>query len=509
MLNKIDKITLKNVSFIKATQRLLSYSIFKDSNGIAISLCFEIPENKDVEYEVEGEFFFSSEDGGDKVQIQDGKVFYEIYLTKDNEKSFFDFLEEEGIDVLEIKERFLDRDFSFCLKEIKSILEDIKQYHQGLQWGNCRLLLLKGDLFFDVKEVEKGKNKRFENDSLASEGTIIFANLDIDIIKKIEEAIKTQEKQETEEKLDKVFIERTSKYNIYESNENSNIKQEKEEEELFVQFMDIEEELEHYKHFFKGKTVYCNYDNPKVSNFCKYFLTNFKTLGLKRLICTCLSPELNIKGYVLDTNLSKTKIYELNGTGDFRTPECVDYLQEADIVVTNPPFSLIRDFIDLMIKYNKYFLIVGTQMCLCYKNVFPYVKEGFIKTGYNNVNYFITPDGSLSDRFGNVLWITNLPIKKEIEPFVLSKTYNPIDYPKYENHEAIEVSKIKDIPYDFPGVMGVPITFVLKYDPNQFEVLGMDSDNVIKQPDGTLKKVFKRVFIRNKHPILKKERRIY
>ena len=349
MSNKIEKVILKDVVFINKKAKLQSYEVVDNSSSLDVSLCFETPKNNNIDYEIKGGLNLTSEDGGNKIFFEKGKTFFEISLTSQNVDMFLDFLEKEGLDVDDIRERFYDFDFRYCKKELKAIFELLKVNKKILNWNECDLILDSGDLVW-----EKYQNDReFENTSLAKDGSVVFVYIDFDVIKALEDYNEECEEQLKEEKEDDVdLFERTKKYLIKEEHSNANlaISKKAKNDEFYTQLSDIEEELEHYKKFFKGRTIYCNCDNPKVSNFCKFFLDNFKELGLKRLICTCLAPESYTRGFVLDTNLSKTKIYELNGTGDFRTPECIEYLKQADIVVTNPPFSIIREFINLMNK---------------------------------------------------------------------------------------------------------------------------------------------------------------
>ena len=193
---------------------------------------------------------------------------------------------------------------------------------------------------------------------------------------------------------------------------------------------------------------------------------------------------------------------DLIGNGDFRSPECTDILEECDIVCTNPPFSMFREFTDWIMKKNKSFLIIGSQNAFTYKETFKSIKENRIWTGYNMVKKFYQPDGSIKE-FGNICWFTNMENSKRNEEFVFTKTYNPIDYPKYDNYDAIEVSKIVNIPSDYDGVMGVPITFIYKYNPNDFEILGdsryhdgSDTANDINFING--KGLYRRVLIRRR-----------
>lgn len=280
-------------------------------------------------------------------------------------------------------------------------------------------------------------------------------------------------------------------------------------DEFYTQLPDIENELRHYKGHFEGKVIYCNCDDPFVSNFFRYFSLNFEHLKLKKLIATCyrsddagvrtdLSSDRAIKleyeggkdGEGLPT-LSEVTITEINGDGDFRSEECIEILKEADIVVTNPPFSLFREYVSQLVDHDKKFIIIGSMNAITYKDFFPYLKEGKVWLGnkqggfefevpmdFEQNNTYIK-DGKKFAKFGNISWFTNLDIAKRHENLLLFKTYNSDDYPTYDNFHAIEVGKVKDIPADYDGVMGVPISFLDKHNPSQFEIVA--SDYQIKQ----------------------------
>ena len=251
-------------------------------------------------------------------------------------------------------------------------------------------------------------------------------------------------------------------------------------DEFYTQITDIEKELSNYKDFFKGKVVYCNCDDARESNFFKYFSKNFEFLGLKKLITTGYKAEG--KGVVLIYEGDKNGNYkvedneivvrELEGSGDFRSEECVEFLKEADVVVTNPPFSLFREYIKQLMDYGKKFLVIGSMNAITYKEIFPYIKDNELWLGNQNVKEFRSPNGEIK-KFGNILWYTNIQHKKRNTPLDLYKRYSN-EYPKYDNYDAIEVSKVSDIPMDYDGVMGVPITFLDKYCPEQFEIVGLD-----------------------------------
>ena len=261
-------------------------------------------------------------------------------------------------------------------------------------------------------------------------------------------------------------------------------------DEFYTQLSDIENELKHYKNHFAGKVVYCNCDDARESNFFRFFQKKFNDYGLKKLITT--SYNENGHGSVLvyegDTNgngkLDDTeiKVSELKGNGDFRSEECIELLKEADIVVTNPPFSLFREYIATLVQYNKKFLVIGNQNAITYKEIFPLIKENKLWTGNNMVKTFrvpqvtnknceVLPNGDIIAKFGSICWFTNLDIKKRHEEIILYKSYNEEEFPKYDNYDAIEVSKVCEIPKDYNGVMGVPISFFDKYNPSQFEIV--------------------------------------
>ena len=278
-------------------------------------------------------------------------------------------------------------------------------------------------------------------------------------------------------------------------------------DEFYTELADIEKEIRHYKHHFKGKTVFCNCDDPRVSNFFHYFSYNFEALGLKKLITTCyknqnrdLFTQLKSESAIyLEYNGDKNGdripnpeeigIIELNGDGDFRSAESIELLKQADIVVTNPPFSLFREYVTQLIEHDKKFLIIGSQNSISYKEIFNHIKANKIWLGYNAVKRFTMPNnqehnsvivdnGTRYAVFGNICWYTNLDISKRHDDLILYKNFNETDYIKYDNYDAIEVSRITDIPMDYKGAMGVPITLLDKYNPDQFEILGItDRDN--------------------------------
>lgn len=288
-------------------------------------------------------------------------------------------------------------------------------------------------------------------------------------------------------------------------NNNLNKAKSAKKDEFYTQLSDIENELRHYKEHFKGKTVLCNCDDPRVSNFFHYFSYNFEFLGLKKLITTCYkNQDMDLFSrnecesaiwleYIGDRNGGRMPspeeigIHRLNGDGDFRSAECVELLKEADIVVTNPPFSLFREYVAQLIEHEKKFIIVGNQNALKYKEIFPLIKENRLWLGmeYGNMK-FIVPDeyemratrswrdadGNNWRSLGNSCWFTNIDNKRRSQPIVLWQKYNPEDYPAYDDFDAINVDLVNEIPCDYYGVMGVPITFLYQYNPNQFEIIG-------------------------------------
>ncbi len=332
-------------------------------------------------------------------------------------------------------------------------------------------------------------------------------------------------------------------------------------DEFYTQLADIERELQHYWNHFRGKTILCNCDDPYESNFFKYFALHFNQFKLKKLICTCyngspvLGNELLIHFEEFDSEPKKTaykveitEVKDLNGdgavdlsdvryllqndrnvlsilqTGDFRSTECVELLKESDIVVTNPPFSLFREYVAQLMKYDKKFIIVGNQNAITYQEIFPYIKENKLWLGYKagdmafkvpeyypekSTRYWVDENGQKWRSMGNICWFTNLEIPKRNEFLDLICHYSPEEYPKYDNYDAIEVSHTADIPCDYDGVMGVPITFLDKYCPKQFEIVGASEsegkgfscglwhkDSTIAQPVVNGKRKYKRLFVK-------------
>ena len=293
---------------------------------------------------------------------------------------------------------------------------------------------------------------------------------------------------------------------------NNNLQQAKKDkkDEFYTQLVDIERELKHYKAHFKNKVVLCNCDDPRISNFFHYFSYNFEFLGLKKLIATCyknqnrdlFSKNDSEQAIYLEYNGDKNGnripdaeeigIMPLTGDGDFRSDECIQLLKQADIVVTNPPFSLFREYVAQLIEYDKQFVIIGNQNAITYKETFKLIKEDKLWLGYgfkggaaHFINIHYEDYAAAGDhkegmiRVSGVQWFTNLDIDKRHEDLILYKKYdgNETDYPHYDNYDAINVNKTKDIPVDYAGAIGVPITFMDKYNPDQFEVLGITQRN--------------------------------
>ncbi len=326
-------------------------------------------------------------------------------------------------------------------------------------------------------------------------------------------------------------------------------------DEFYTQMADIERELQHYWQHFANKVVLCNCDDPYESNFFKYFALNFNQLGLKKLICTCFdgSPvqgnELLLDFGDFSDDPKKiaykveiTEVRDLNGDGavdladvqyllkndknaisllkqhgDFRSAECIELLKEADIVVTNPPFSLFREYIGQLMQYGKKFLIIGNVNSITYKEVFPLIKDNRIWLGpsitsgdrkfnvpddypLNAAGCGVDTNGRKFIRVKGVRWYTNLDHNKRHEEMDLVRLYSPEDYPKYDNYDAINVDKTQDIPCDYPGAMGVPITFLDKYNPEQFEIIKFRKGNDDKDLSVKGKCPYFRILIRNKHP---------
>lgn len=331
-------------------------------------------------------------------------------------------------------------------------------------------------------------------------------------------------------------------------------------DEWYTTYETIAEEIFHYKEQFKDKIVLCNCDNPYKSNFCYYFLRHFNELNLKKLICTSYSnskvnqiknnmhlslnlfndleePTFFQQGYVLiidqmpgnigeeindvvikEVLQKKGNIKKLSGTGDFRTKECLKYMKECDICCTNPPFSLFSEFFSLLIQYNKKYLLIGNQNAITYKEIFPHIKENKARIGYKfgDMKFRVPPDtkprktrfwidetGQKWRSLGNAMWLTNLNIKKRDKELKLTKYYCPENYPKYDNYDAINVKKVVDIPIDYNGIMGVPITYLKYHNESQFEIIGeanhgSDNEFDLFKPKINGKELFKRILIRRK-----------
>lgn len=294
-------------------------------------------------------------------------------------------------------------------------------------------------------------------------------------------------------------------------------------DEFYTQLSDIENELKFYRGHFSGKVVYCNCDNAFESNFFKYFVLNFNKLGLKKLITTCYSEsstsdkkaykaeivtvydksgdgKIDMDDIIELFKSGENHLSELEGDGDFRSKECVELLKESDIVVTNPPFSLFREYVAQLIEYDKKFLIIGNMNAITYKEVFPLIKENKLWLGMKPLGsemYFDVPkehqdylvknkkegsaykiiDGEVRGRMAAACWFTNLDHRKRHEELILVRKYSEDEYPKYDNYNAINVNKVCDIPCDYNGVMGVPITFLDKYNPEQFQIIKFRKGN--------------------------------
>ena len=340
------------------------------------------------------------------------------------------------------------------------------------------------------------------------------------------------------------------------ANKNLNQAKEAKKDEFYTQLVDIENELKHYREHFRDKVVLCNCDDPYESNFFKYFALNFNTLGLRTLIATCYngSPvqgnELMIdfgdfteepKKKAFKVEITEVNDYNGDGVvnltdvqyllqndrnvltmlkenGDFRSRECIELLKEADIVCTNPPFSLFREYVAQLMKYEKKFLIIGNQNALKYKEIFPFIIQNKIWLGNKagdmafkvpptyearETRYWQDETGQKWRSLGNICWFTNLYHKKRKEKLVLWKSFSPEDYSTYDNYNAIEVGKVDNIPCDYDGIMGVPITFLDKYNPDQFEIIGVlnhgcDNEYDLAKPILNGKELYTRILIKRK-----------
>lgn len=272
-------------------------------------------------------------------------------------------------------------------------------------------------------------------------------------------------------------------------------------DEFYTQYEDIEKEVPLYKEYLKDKIIYCNCDNPEWSNFYKYFKDNFKELGIKKLITTHYNKDGN--SYKLELSADNTiSKRELDGNGDFRNEECIKILKESDIVISNPPFSLFREYIKVLIKNNKQFLIVGSQNNVTYKEMFEYIRKDKVWTGVNGLKEFKEPCGNIK-KFGNICWYTNLDHKNRYISLELNNRYkgNESNYKRYDNYGIINIDRVKDIPFDYKEEMGVPITYIFKHNPKDFQILGLD-DHRVEYPklagsnsiDG--KKIYRRIIIK-------------
>ena len=294
------------------------------------------------------------------------------------------------------------------------------------------------------------------------------------------------------------------------ANSDLNAAKKAKKDEFYTQLSDIENELRHYKEHFRGKSVLCNCDDPRISNFFHYFAYQFEALGLKRLITTCYkNQERDLFSrhdceraiwleYLGDRNGNRVPdpeeigIRQLEGDGDFRSPECIELLKQADIVVTNPPFSLFREYVAQLIKFDKKFIIIGHQNAIHYKEIFSLIKDGKVWLGYGfrgNATHFFTHYEDIATsgdhragmvRVSGVTWFTNIDIKKRHEEQILYRHYTPEEYPTYTNLAAIDVGSVADIPCDWDGMMGVPDTFLDKYNPDQFEIVGLGCGDLAK-----------------------------
>jgi len=331
---------------------------------------------------------------------------------------------------------------------------------------------------------------------------------------------------------------------------NANLNQAKrnKNDEFYTQLTDIEKEMVHYRDHFRGKVVYCNCDDPSVSAFFKYFTLKFADLGLKKLITTCyrnqerdlFSQHDSERAIMLEYDgfrdgdivprVEDIGITHLEGDGDFRSQECIKILKQADIVVTNPPFSLFREYVAQLLEYGKKFLIIGNMNAVTYKEIFPPIRDNMMWLGVTPKGQdmlFDVPEdyaqelvatakegsayrvvkGEVKGRLGNAAWFTNPDHKKRHEELILYRSYTPEDYPHYDNYDAVDVDKIAEIPVDWAGVMGVPITFLDRHNPDQFEILGsnrgVDQDPSKVYGRGSYlndKETFKRLFVRNMRP---------
>lgn len=296
-------------------------------------------------------------------------------------------------------------------------------------------------------------------------------------------------------------------------------------DEFYTQIQDIERELQYYKNHFEGKIVYCNCDDPYTSNFFKYFVSNFKELKLKKVIASCFKEQTpNLfstkeisKAFFAEYEGEKIEVSYFKEDGDFRSAECIALLKQSDIVVTNPPFSLFREYVAQLVKYDKKFLIIGNINAITYKEIFKLIQENKAWLGVHlgrGISGFIVPEHyelygteTQIDTFGNrivspnnCLWLTNLDNFKRHEEIVLTKRYlgNESNYPKYDNYDGIHIDKTQNIPSDYTGYMGVPITFLHKFNPNQFEIVKFRKGDNEKDLSINGKYPYFRILVRNK-----------
>ena len=331
-------------------------------------------------------------------------------------------------------------------------------------------------------------------------------------------------------------------------------------DEWYTTYETIAEEVSHYKEQFRGKIVLCNCDDPYESNFCCYFLRHFNQFKVKKLICTSYAgskidqisninmslelsddsgePVVHNQGYVFiisnmpgeeDEEVSddaikkvlkeKGVVKKLMGSGDFRTEECINYLKECDICCTNPPFSLFSELFSLLVKYDKKFLLIGNQNAITYKEIFPYIKKNEAWVGYRfgdmafrvpadtqprKTRFWVDESGQKWRSLGNAMWLTNLDTQRRHQKLELSKYYEPENYPKYDNFDAINVRKAAEIPMDYNGIMGVPITYLKYHNESQFEIVGeanhgSDNEFDLFKPKVNGKELFKRILIKRRN----------
>ena len=285
-----------------------------------------------------------------------------------------------------------------------------------------------------------------------------------------------------------------------EKNKNLGKARKNKEDEFYTKITDIEKEMRYYREHFKGKVIFCNCDDPETSNFWRYFELNFEELGLRKLIATHyetekpsykleLMADLDGDGRITGKDIVKSPLRQ---NGDFRSPECIEILKEADIVITNPPFSLFREYVEQLIQYGKKFIIIGRETAITYREIFTLIRDNVIWLGYNNGDMeFVVPsyyepratryreeNGVKYRSLGNAIWLTNIDIPKRHEDLPIFKPYNPAEYQVFDNYDAINVNKLTDIPADYDGVMGVPITLFHKHNPEQFEIIGLLAGNI-------------------------------